>query len=381
VRVMTVHGAKGLEAPLVILADTMTPPAGPRQPRLLKLSGQAVIWAGKKADDSSALADARQGALAEARDEYRRLLYVAMTRAADRLIICGADGERKRPDGCWYDLIRTALGPQLIEETDGSEKVWRFRQSAAVPAPAARGAPIESEQLDLPLRAEPSWLRQPAPARTLKLVPLAPSAAFADETEAPVAGNAIDRQTALQRGQLVHRLMQSLPDIAPAGRKSALERYLASAGRDLAPNDRADIARHVFTILEDDKFAEVFAAGSQPEVPIVGRIPRPSGTPIPVAGQVDRLIATNEAVLAVDYKTDAVVPSSLGAVPKAYVAQLALYRAVLMRIYPDKRVRAALIFTAAPVLMEIPDATLDRALEAELERYETQPCHAPVSAA
>src|SRR5690349_13047584 len=225
VRVMTVHGAKGLEAPLVILADTMTPPAGPRQPRLLKLSGQAVVWAGKKADDSSALADARQGALAEARDEYRRLLYVAMTRAADRLIICGADGERKRPDGCWYDLIRTALGPQLIEETDGSEKVWRFRQSAAVPVPAARGAPNESEQLDLPLRAEPSWLRQPAPARTLKLVPLAPSAAFADQTGAAVAGNAIDRQTALQRGQLVHRLMQSLPDIAPAARKSALERY------------------------------------------------------------------------------------------------------------------------------------------------------------
>ena len=381
VRVMTVHGAKGLEAPLVILADTMTPPAGPRQPRLLKLSGQAVVWAGKKADDSSALADARQGALAEARDEYRRLLYVAMTRAADRLIICGADGERKRPDGCWYDLIRAALGPQLIEETDGSEKVWRFRQSAAVPVPAARGAPNESEQLDLPLRAEPSWLRQPAPAQTLKLVPLAPSAAFADQIGAAVPGNANARQTALQRGQLVHRLMQSLPDIAPAGRKSALERYLASAGRDLSANDRADIARHVFTILEDDKFAEVFAAGSRPEVPIVGRIPRPSGTPIPVAGQVDRLIATSEAVLAVDYKTDAVVPSGLGAVPKAYVAQLALYRAVLMRIYPDKRVRAALIFTAAPVLMEIPDATLDRALETELERYETQPSHAPVSAA
>ena len=87
---------------------------------------------------------------------------------------------------------------------------------------------------------------------------------------------------------------------------------------------------------------------------------------------MDRLIVTNEAVLAVDYKTDAVVPSGLGAVPKAYVAQLALYRAVLMRIYPDKRVRAALIFTAAPVLMEIPDATLGRALDTELDRYRTQ---------
>src|SRR6202040_3844895 len=109
VRVMTVHGAKGLEAPLVILADTMTSPAGPKQPRLLQLSRKAVIWAGRKADDSSALANARRAALTEAGDEYRRLLYVAMTRAADRLIVCGADGERKRPDGCWYDLIRRAL--------------------------------------------------------------------------------------------------------------------------------------------------------------------------------------------------------------------------------------------------------------------------------
>src|SRR5262249_28444980 len=137
VRVMTVHGAKGLEAPLVILADTMTPPAGPRQPRLLTLSGGAVVWPGKKADDSSAMASARLATLAEARDEYRRLLYVAMTRAADRLIICGADGERKRPDGCWYDLVRATLAPQLVEETDGGEKVLRFRQAAAEPAAVA----------------------------------------------------------------------------------------------------------------------------------------------------------------------------------------------------------------------------------------------------
>jgi len=380
VRVMTVHGAKGLEAPVVILADTMTPPAGPRQPRLLSLSGKVVIWAGKKADDSPAMASARQATLAEARDEYRRLLYVAMTRAADRLIICGADGERRRPDGCWYDLVRAALGPQLVEETDGGETVWRFRQSAAVPVSAARGAPEKGEQADTPSADVPSWLRQAAPVRPPRLTPLAPSAAFAEEIGAAMAGTARDRQMALQRGQVVHRLMQSLPDIAPMARKPALEHYLGNADRDLSPDQRAEIARHVFAILEDSRFAEVFAAGSRPEVPIVGRIPRPNGQPIPVAGQVDRLIVTNDAVLVVDYKTDRLVPSHVGEVPKAYVAQLALYCAVLMRIYPDKRVRAGIIFTAAPVLMEIPAAMLDRALETELDRYGTAR-YAPVSAA
>ena len=377
VRVMTVHGAKGLEAPLVILADTMTPPAGPRQPRLLTLSGSAVVWAGKKADDSSAMASARQAALAGARDEYRRLLYVAMTRAADRLIICGADGERRRPDGCWYDLVRAALDPQLVEETDDGEKVLRFRPTAAEPAPLAPpGAPAKTAEPELP-----PWLRQAAPVQAPRPVPLAPSSAFDEEIGRAVPGAAGDRQKALQRGQVVHRLMQSLPDIAPAARRSALEHYLGNAARDLSPDERAEIARHVLAILEDDKFANVFAAGSRPEVPIVGRISRPDCEPILIAGQVDRLIATEEAVLVVDYKTDSLVPGRLDDVPLAYIAQLTLYRAVLMRIYPGKSVRAALIFTAGPLLLEIPASTLDTALETQFERHGTQRCHAPVSAA
>jgi len=377
VRVMTVHGAKGLEAPLVILADTMTPPAGPRQPRLLTLSGSAVVWAGKKADDSSAMASARQAALAEARDEYRRLLYVAMTRAADRLIICGADGERKRPDGCWYDLVRDALDPQLVEETDGGEKVLRFRPTPAESVAAAPpGAPAKTAEPELP-----SWLRQTASVQAPRPVPLVPSSAFDEEIGRALPGTAGDRQKALQRGQIVHRLMQSLPDIAPAARQSALERYLGNAARDLAPNERAEIARHVLAILEDDKFADVFAAGSRPEVPIVGRISRPNCEPLLVAGQADRLIAAERAVLVVDYKTDSVVPDRLDDVPPAYIAQLALYRAVLMRIYARKNVRAALIFTASPLLLEIPASTLDAALETQFARHGTQRCHAPVSAA
>ena len=377
VRVMTVHGAKGLEAPLVILADTMTPPAGPRQRRLLTLSGGAVVWAGKKADDSSAMAGARLAALAEARDEYRRLLYVAMTRAADRLIICGADGERKRPDGCWYDLVRAALDPRLAEETDGGEKVLRFRQTAAEPAAVApAGVTAKTAEPELP-----SWLRQAAPVQAPRPAPLAPSSAFDEEIGQTMPGTAGDRQKALQRGQIVHRLMQSLPDIAPSTRRSALEHYLGNTARDLPPDERAEIARHALAILEDNKFADVFAPGSRPEVPIIGRISRPDGEPFLVAGQVDRLIATDKAVLVVDYKTDSVVPERLDDVPAAYVAQLALYRAVLTRIYPGKLVRAALIFTAGPLLLEVPSPTLDAALEARFERRGTQRCHALVSAA
>ena len=145
VRVMTVHGAKGLEAPIVILADTMTPPAGPRPPRLLKLAGGAMIWAGRKDDDVPPVAAARQRGATEAEDEYRRLLYVAMTRAADRLIVCGADGDAARPEGCWYDLVLEPLGPFLVEEADRRGEVLRYRKPCRRPSSAlARGGSDKS---------------------------------------------------------------------------------------------------------------------------------------------------------------------------------------------------------------------------------------------
>ena len=365
VRVMTVHGAKGLEAPIVFLADTMTTPAGPRHPRLLPLAGNAVIWAGRKADDAPPVAAARQAALAAAGDEYRRLLYVAMTRAADRLIVCGAEGERKRPDGCWYDLVRTPLEPFLIAEKDGEDNVLRYRKAAARPelAPAA-DAPKE------PARREfPSWLREVAPMQAPRAAPLSPSSAFEEEIGRiahPAPAAAADRQKALERGRIVHRLMQSLPDIPPERRKDALTRYLAAAG-DFAAAEEAEIARQVFAILDDPRFADVFVPGSRPEVPIVGRIACPGGEPVEIAGQVDRLIVTGDAVLIADYKTDRVVPRELGEVAP-YITQLALYRAVLARLYPEKAVRAALIFTSGPILVEVPAAAMDAALDAELRK-------------
>jgi ATP-dependent helicase/nuclease subunit A len=320
-----------------------------------------VVWAGRKDDDAPSVAAARTIARAEAEDEYRRLLYVAMTRAADRLIVCGADGKTKRPDGCWYDLVREALNPFLVEEDDKDGKVWRYRRSAAgeveQPAPPSSD-PEKTARHELPL-----WLRQPAPAEQPLPVPLSPSSAFDDEIGriAPVASSAAARQKALERGRLVHRLMQSLPDIAPERRKDAAERHLTNAATDFDAAEQADIANRVLAILDDKSLAEIFAPGSRAEVPIVGRIARDGAEPILVSGQVDRLAVTDGTILIADYKTDRVPPNRLDEV-EPYVAQLALYRAVLGRLYPHKTVRAALLFTEGPRLMEIPAAAMDTAL-------------------
>jgi ATP-dependent helicase/nuclease subunit A len=362
VRVMTVHGAKGLEAPVVILADTMTPPAGPRPPRLLQLAGGATIWVGRKADDVPSVTQARASASAEAEHEYRRLLYVAMTRAADRLIVCGADGIRKRPENCWYDLIRDALEPRLVAEGDGDDKVLRYCNPATGDLFPQRAAPA-AETAKSGTRDLPAWLRQPVPAETPRSAPLSPSSAFDEDILliAPSAGSAADRQKTLERGRLVHRLMQALPDIPADRRTDAAERYLANAATEFLPAERIAMARQVLAILDDENFAEIFAPGSRAEVPIVGRIARAGRDPIPVAGQVDRLTVTGDSVLIADYKTDRIVPDRLDET-HPYVTQLALYRAVLARVFPGKTVRAALLFTDEPKLMELPATAMDAAL-------------------
>jgi ATP-dependent helicase/nuclease subunit A len=167
------------------------------------------------------------------------------------------------------------------------------------------------------------------------------------------------RRRALARGEHVHRLLQSLPDIPPERRADAAQRYLAREVHKLDAEQRADIEAHVRRVLEDARFGELFAPGSRAELPIVGRISYADGRSLLVSGQIDRLAITDDVVLIADYKTNHPRPRE---VPDAYVAQLALYRAVLSRIYPGKAVRAALIWTDVPELVEISPSALDAEL-------------------
>jgi ATP-dependent helicase/nuclease subunit A len=368
VRVMTVHGAKGLEAPIVILADTTTPPAGPgqRQPRLLDLAtdGPGIpghfVWAGPKANDVEAVAAARERVRRENEDEHARLLYVAMTRAIDRLVVCGAEGERGRPEGCWWNLVSDALRPVSVEEPadDGDGDVWRYRPTPPRPAPMMPSAAAT------PRHEPPSWLERNVGREPLTALPLSPSRAY-DEAAAPVrdssTGSPEERGKAMARGVLLHRLLQSLPDIPRAARAEAALRYLAHAAGDLGAEEQQGLLGQVQRVLADARFSELFLPGSRAEVPIVGRLKDGALT---VSGQVDRLAVINDAVLIADYKTNRPAPRRFEDVPPAYIRQLALYRAVLAQLYPDKLIRAALLWTDVPDLMEIPASAMDRELAA-----------------
>ena len=357
VRVMTVHGAKGLEAPIVILADTTTPPKGPKEPRLLALPADGapdrIVWAGRKADDVAVVATARAKVVGEAEDEYRRLLYVAMTRAADRLVVAGSRGEMKAPEGCWYQLVETALKPDATEHDadDGEGKVWRWRKSA--PDEIA-GEPVERAAAAA-RRTLPNWLTRNAPAAPATLRAISPSAALGD---APPVGTAAPDPRALARGRIVHRLLQALPAVPPERRADAAKRHLART-KDFDDTERASIAREVLTLLDDPRFAPLFAPGSRTEVPIIGYVGEDRRK---VSGQVDRLAVTESEVLIADYKSDRTVPRAGEQGAHPYAGQLALYREVLRSLYPNHRIRAALVWTAGPLLMELSDAVLSDAL-------------------
>jgi ATP-dependent helicase/nuclease subunit A len=368
VRVMTVHGAKGLEAAVVFLVDTTSSPSDTQRLRLIHLPGgngsEVVVWAGRKADDPAPVALARTKMLGETEDEYRRLLYVAMTRAADRLVVGGCmpgnmNSVRKL---CWYDLIGKGLASSLlreqtIETPDGPVK----RYSRPEDGPTAEGgaaAPTMGAAMALP-----AWLRTALPAQPSADNLLRPSDTGDDNGSRIRSGGSVElRARAIQRGTLVHRLLQSLPELAIERRRDAALRYLARNADGWSEAEREALTANVLALIADVRFAAVFAEGSRAEVSIVGRLGRPGEMPMLVSGQIDRLVVTPRQVLIVDFKTNHTPPASPAEAPAGYVRQLALYRAVLGRLYPERAVHAALLWTETPELMEISAPALDAGL-------------------
>jgi ATP-dependent helicase/nuclease subunit A len=369
VRVMTVHGAKGLEAPIVILADTTTRPCGPRDPRILTVPvpgapggiAECPVWAAAAKEDCPALSAARQRVRRAAEDEYRRLLYVGMTRAAEYLIVCGAKSLNGKPADCWYDLVWNALAPEAAEEPalDGQGSVRRWRRW-----------PAASSEPDLATRAAaepvpvPEWLHRHV-AQSRDVISVRPSGAAGPMTGSRYSDKLRERAEALARGSLVHRLLQFLPDAPVERRADVARRYLASCSPQLGRDEHVSLIEQASRVLSESSFAHLFGPGSRAEVAIQGRLGG-AGHSLRISGQVDRLAVTESTVFVADYKSDRPAPSRLDEVPPHYLRQLALYRGVLGKIYPGRSIRAALVWTETGTLMELPAAALDEALAAAL---------------
>ena len=350
VRIMTVHGAKGLEAPVVFLPDTMRKPRG-RDPLIWLEEEQSdggvgtvegLLWPGRASREDPFTREARARARAAQEEEYRRLLYVAMTRAEDRLYVCGWQGRDMPPEDCWYALVRSGLeglkGVEPLETPEGAGLVYAERQSAPLPPQVER--PPEADAL-LPLPPEllvPPADEPPAPR------PLAPSRALPD----PAPPSPIDSagQSARLRGIAAHKLLEHLPASVPAERPAAARRLLAR--HDLGDGEREALAESMIALVANPAFAALFAPDALAEAPISAVV----GDRV-ISGQIDRLLVREREVIALDYKTGR-APAEDEAVPEAYVAQIESYRMALSAVFPDRTITCGLLFVDAPRLIWLP---------------------------
>jgi ATP-dependent helicase/nuclease subunit A len=349
VRVMTVHGSKGLQAPIVILADATADPgrALPSPVDLDDGDGRMVPLPPLRKDEKPERVRLAEAALRQSdREEHWRLLYVAMTRAEEALFVTGALGPRDKgevSDESWFGALRQAMDDDVDEADFIWSRRWQVGATAALP-------PVDVATAAAPAIILPEDLRdaigpEPRPAR-----PLAPSAMDQDAAPAPPTRPGPGARAAARRGTVLHRLLERLPDVAIGARAEAAAQWLARMAADLSDHERTALVQSALAVLDKPAWAAVFGPGSLAEVPIAALV----GTRM-ISGTIDRLLIAPDLVRIVDFKTDRRPPDRLAAIAPAYLRQMAAYVAALQVIHPGRRVEAALLYTATPQLFVLPD--------------------------
>ena len=338
IRVMTVHGAKGLEAPVVFLPDTAQYRA--RERNELFVLPEGPVWKVNAADSPRAIDAARKARKAKEEAEAMRLLYVAMTRAQSWLVVAAAgtlgkdSDDPDAPNVVWYKLIREAMEAAGATALPGGglslvEGVWPPDLKHAAPSVAATRVP-------------PAWLNHDAPDAPRPDQPVNPSALGGAKALPGDTTPDDDNREAMDRGTRLHLLLEHLPGVAPAERAARALTLLPDA------EDRAELLAEAVGVLDAPGLAHLFAPGTLAEVGIAAEW---QGAPL--IGTIDRLIVGPERVLAVDYKSNRLVPQTAAEVPEGLLRQMAAYRAALSQVFPDRQIDTALLWTRGAVLMPI----------------------------
>jgi ATP-dependent helicase/nuclease subunit A len=345
VRVMTVHGAKGLEAPIVFLPDTAgIPQRTNARDQVLEVpignGGRKIpVWAVPKLRNSQKMDALRQLAEEAGIEEFHRLLYVAMTRARDELYVCGYRNSRKPASGNWFERVKDELLKleDMRELPDGQG--WRM---GADPVPGDGPA----KERRWPVK-RPQWIGAPVRQEPTEAWASVTRLAAGDQDRVPAS------QEVRDRGSLIHRLLQVLPDVPENDRPALAQMIVARAKQPSA------IANEALALLAHPLLAPLLRGEALAEVSLSAPLPDLGVT---VSGRIDRLIVGPNEVTIVDYKSDHQWPLGPEQVPVRYARQMALYRAVMENAYPGRGIHCVLVWTAAPQVMELPSSFLDRTL-------------------
>ena len=360
VRVMTAHGAKGLEAPIVFLPET-TSQQGARGSPLMATDDGGFLWCASGKNDCEATRLARELRTRKDAEEALRLLYVALTRARERLVLCGRIASNRKEETLkgWWAQIRAGfeheeIAPHLRQAACG--KVMATRYGPDPKRLAAVGGGVAA------VSAVPAWAGATAAPEAFGRYASPSDLGEGAQSPSPSPLSAVGGLGRFRRGDLIHRLLQILPDLAGSGRADG-GRSLLARERDLTDAQRVEMIAAALSVLEDARFAEVFGPGSRAEVAIAGSAGKlPPG--LKISGRIDRLVVLPDRVLVADFKTNRPSPARIEDADPAYLRQMAIYVAVLGEIFPDRPIEAALIWTDGPKLMPIPEKLIGRSLAA-----------------
>jgi ATP-dependent helicase/nuclease subunit A len=345
VRVMTVHGAKGLEAPVVFLADATADPdkLGPSSPPLLVAGegGRFPVLRPRKDELCPPFDALVEEEKKRSLEEHHRLGYVAFTRAAERLIVGGLKPSRGEvPETSWHHQLGLALQDLGAEQLEDG----RLR---LVGKGELRQAPERRRTL-LPQPVLPAWATARAPREARPPRPLAPSQLGPDLEASPPPTPAL--RAAAARGRLLHALFERLPATRPDERRAAALRWLEKGAGVEDSAERIALIDAALSVIEAPAHAALFTPEALAEAPIAATLE--DGTV--VAGTVDRLLVTDDVVRVVDFKTGRTIPSSAADVPPSHRRQMNAYGRALQVIFPGRRIELALLYTQAPLLVLVP---------------------------
>ncbi|UTO28423.1 double-strand break repair helicase AddA [Bartonella harrusi] len=382
IRIMTVHAAKGLEAAVVFLVDPGSAIWHPQHaPHLLKISSnntqlsdqQAFIWHPNAEFNIKPSEKALSYLKERAEEEYKRLLYVGMTRAEDRLFVCGYKNE-KAASGTWLQLVTKALKPHAVPIKGPAEDIaaWRYCITPASHAIINQEGLHANNQTLPPL---PDFFFHKVPAEPALPKPLRPSVAslsieadnevFSNTKQyslSPVLGEKnTNKAFYIEYGHIVHKLLQYLPNFPLKKRRDYAQHYLNTKASHWHEAQKEKALHHVWQILEHSYLKSLFSADSRAEVPLMG-IVKIRGKEQAISGQIDRLYITQDSIIFADFKTGT-PPEDESAIASHYLLQMALYRKLLQTIHPEKEIQALLVYSKEVKIFKLPPEKLEALLD------------------
>lgn len=350
VRIMTVHASKGLQGKIVFLPDTTF--VSDKTPEFITTPNGSQLWIARSSLKTEQIEELVDQSIHLGHDEYRRLMYVALTRAANRLYICGYKTKNQLKGHCWYQLIQNSLTeilptdpdmPNILISSENKEDTVYIEHTSEGVIRLFNGTSLSNtsdvlqETLQKTPPTLPVWATTPAPFEPTLSRPLMPSRPDRENDEDRLLSDS--QAYALRRGTFLHKLLQYLPEIPENERRKTAEK--------ICPPD-IEIPNQLFELIKDPRFKTLFSAHSLAEVPLVGILEDKI-----ISAQVDRLVILKNEVILIDYKTNRHVPKTPDQIPENYKNQMKTYKRLLKKIFPDKLIKTYLLWLETLTITEV----------------------------